>query len=125
MIISIDTNRLIGLFATVNVLVNPNNDLVQSVLSMMIERGKYFFFALGPSGAVTAFKSEMQQDNLSRIRANLHHIKVSKTTDSQYAKAISNFAENPEPRGTMLNWVCRDNALYLDLTGDTIELNPA
>ena len=25
----------------------------------------------------------------------------------------------------MLNWVCRDNVEYLDLTGDTIELNPA
>ena len=111
-------------FHTFNVLVNPNNVLVQSVLSMMIESGEYFFFALGRSGSVTAFKSEMQQDNLSGIKANLHRIKGSKTTDLQYARAISSFAENPEPAGTMLNWVCRDNAEYLDLTDDTIELNP-
>ena len=112
-------------FQTFNVLVNPNNLLVQTVLSMMIESGEYFFFALDPGNAVTAFKSEIQQDNLLWIKANLHRIKGSKTTERQYARAISSFVENPEPAGIMLNWVCRDKVEYLDLTGDTIELNPA
>ena len=91
----------------------------------MIESGEYFFFAISPSGAVTTFKTELQQDNLSGIKANLYRIKGSKTTDRQYAKAIASFIENPQPAGTMLNWVCRDNLKYLDLAGDTIELNPA
>ncbi|MBF0526404.1 MAG: hypothetical protein HQK56_15070, partial [Deltaproteobacteria bacterium] len=112
-------------FQTFNVLVNPNNVFIQSVLSMMIESGEYFFFALSPRGGVTAFKSEVQQDNLLWIKLNLHRIKNSRTTDHQYARAISSFAKNLEPAGTMLNWVCRDNMEYLDLTGDTIFLNPS
>lgn len=112
-------------FQTFNALVNPNNLLAQTVLSMMIESGEYFFFAISPSGAVTAFKTEIQQDNLSGIKANLYRINASKTTDRQYTKAIASFIENPQPAGTMLNWVCRDNLKYLDLAGDTIELNPA
>jgi hypothetical protein len=92
---------------------------------MMIESGEYFFFEVGPGGAVTAFRTEIKQDNLSEIKANLHRIKDSKTTDYQYARAMSRFTENPQPAGTMLNWVCRDDEEYLDLTGDTIEMNPA
>jgi hypothetical protein len=34
-------------FKTYNVLVNPNNPIVQTVLTTMIESGDYFFFALG------------------------------------------------------------------------------
>lgn len=111
-------------FQTFNVLVNPNNPIVRTVLNMMLESGEYFFFAISPSGPVTAFKSQMQQDNLLGIKANLRRIKGSQTTDPQYARAISSFAKSPEPPGTMLNWVCRDNVEYLDLTGDTMELNP-
>lgn len=33
-------------FQTYNVLVNPNNRLVMAVLSLMVERGDYFFFAV-------------------------------------------------------------------------------
>ena len=33
-------------FQTFNALVNPNNLLAQTVLSMMIESGEYFFFAI-------------------------------------------------------------------------------
>jgi len=111
-------------FQTFNVLVNPNNFLVQTVLSEMIGSGEYFFLAVSPGGSVTAFKSEVEGDNLSGIKAHLDRIKGSRTTDRQYARAVSGFAENPEPAGIMLNWVCRDNVEYLDLTGDTIELNP-
>ena len=112
-------------FQTFNALVNPYIFLAQTVLSMLIESGEYFFFAISPSGAVTAFKTEIQQDNLAGIKANLYRIKYSKTTDRQYAEAIDSFIENPQPPGTMLNWICRDKIKYLDLTGDTIELNPA
>jgi hypothetical protein len=112
-------------FQTYNVLVNPNNNLAQTVLRMMIESGEYFFFAISPSGSVTAFKTEIQQDNLPGIKANLHSINSSKTTDRQYNRALSVFVEKPQPPGTMLNWVCRDNVDYLDLTGDVINLNPS
>jgi hypothetical protein len=35
------------------------------------------------------------------------------------------FEKNPQPAGTLLNWVCRDNVEYLDLTKDRLELTPA
>ena len=112
-------------FKKFNVLVNPNNPLVQSVLTMMIESGEYFFFALSPNNSATTFRSEIGQDTLCGIEANLARIKASKTSNSEYERAISNFIKNPEPPGTMLNWVCRDNMEYLDLAGDTIALNPS
>lgn len=112
-------------FKKFNVLVNPNNPLVQSVLSMMIESGEYFFFALSPNNSATAFKSEIGQETLCGIEAYLPRIKASKTSDSQYDRAISDFLKNPEPPGTMLDWVCRDNMEYLDLSRDTVTLNPS
>ena len=46
-------------YATFNVLVNPNNPVVQAVLNKMFETGDYFFFAVDPKGSVTAFRSEL------------------------------------------------------------------
>ena len=113
-------------FQTYNVLVNPNNPLVQTVLKTMLSSGDYFFFALAPnSGHVTAFRSEVGQETLMNLKTNLSRIQNSMTTDSQYRQALSSFAKNPDPESVMLNWVCRDNIDYLDLTKDTMELTPA
>ena len=112
-------------FATYNVLINPNNVLVQAVLERMIDDGDYFFFSLEASGRVTAFRAEIGQETLSRIRANRARIRQSTTTETEYRKALSAFAANPEPEGTLLYWVCRDTIDYLDLTHDRLELNPA
>jgi len=114
-------------FQTFNALVNPNNPLAQTVLNLMIEGGEYFFFAINPRGSVTAFKTEMQRNSLpdlTGIKENIHRIKGSRTTASQYEKAVSLFVKKPDPPGIMLNWVCRDNVEYLDLTGDVITLAP-
>lgn len=111
-------------FATYNVLVNPNNPLVQAVLTTMVEGGDYFFFAVS-RGAATAFRSEIGQENLSGLKANLPRIQRSTTTGSQHEKAVSAFERNPEPPGTLLSWACRDNLDYLDLTSDRFDLAPA
>ncbi len=110
---------------TYNVLVNPNNPLVQAVLNRMIADGEYFFFALAASGRVTTFRTEIGQETLSQVKANLARIEQSTTTEAQYHRALVAFAENPEPEGTLLHWVCRDNLDYLDLTKDRLELTPA
>src|SRR6266849_52637 len=39
-------------YQTYNVLINPNNLLVQTVLRTMLDDGDYFFFALSPQGHV-------------------------------------------------------------------------
>lgn len=111
-------------FATYNVLINPNNSLVQAVLEHMIDDGDYFFFSLEESGRVTAFRAEIGQETLAGIKANRSRIRQSTTTETEYRQALLAFAVNPEPEGTLLHWVCRDTIDYLDLSCDRLQLNP-
>ena len=71
-------------FKTYNVLVTPNNPLVRVVLTMMVESGDYFFFALNSDGGLTAFRSELGEANLAGLTTNLPRIRRSATTDVQY-----------------------------------------
>jgi hypothetical protein len=112
-------------YDTFNVLVNPNNPVVQTVLNRMLETGDYFFFAVDPKGSVTTFRSELGQDDLAGLKTNLPLIKNAKTTDAQYRTAVALFEKNPDPPGRMLNWVCRDDTDYLDLSRHREELTPA
>ena len=112
-------------FGTWNLLINPNNQLVQAVLTRMLEDGDYFFFALSPEGRATAFRSEVGQDLLSYVKANLPRLLDSTTGEAQYELACLSFAGNPRPPGPLLHWVCRDRMEYLDLSTDRLELNPA
>lgn len=111
-------------YETFNVLVNPNNPVVQTVLNRMLETGDYFFFAVDPKGSVTAFRSELGQEDLTGLKTNLPLIQNAKTTDAQYRKAVSPFERNPDSPGRMLNWICRDDTDYLDLSQHRQELNP-
>ena len=112
-------------FKTYNVLVNPNHPLVRTVLTTMVESGDYFFFALGPNGSATAFRSAIGQADLAGLQTNLPRIQRSTTTEAQYRKAVSSFEKNPQPVGVLLNWVCRDSIECLDLTKDRLDLTPA
>ena len=112
-------------FQTYNVLVNPNNPLVQAVLTQMLEGGDYFFFALTPDNHVTTFRVEIGDDILTELTANLARIRNSTTTEGQYQRAVASFSKHPHPEGILLNWVCRSNLEYLDLTTDRVVLNPA
>jgi hypothetical protein len=98
---------------------------VRTVMDMMIENGEYFFFAISSSGSATSFKKEIHEGSPDDLMVTFRHVKGSTTTDRQYEKVVASFAKNPDPPGTMLTWVCRDEPDYLDLTGDTIQLNPA
>ena len=112
-------------FETYNVLANPNNPMVQTVLSTMIESGDYFFFAISANGNATAFRSEIGQANLAGLKAHLPRVQNSTTTDAQYRQSLSQFAKSPLPAGRLLNWVCRDDVDYLDLTRECLDLSPA
>jgi hypothetical protein len=111
-------------FETYNVLVNPNNPLVRTVLTTMVDSGDYFFFALNANGTATAFRSEIGQENLVGLKTNLPRIQRSTTTATQYRRAVSAFEKHPEPPGVMLQWVCQENVEYLDLTKDRLQLTP-
>jgi hypothetical protein len=113
-------------FQAYNVLLNPNNPIVQTVLQTMMESGDYFFFTLDESsGSVTTFRSEIGKDTLINLTNNWQRIQQSTTTDSQYLQGVIHFVKNPSPKGKLLQWVCSDNIDYLDLTQDRLELKPA
>jgi hypothetical protein len=112
-------------FATYNVLINPSDQVAQSVLDEMVTSGDYFFFALDDDRRATAFRSSIGRDNLAGLKANMHRIRGSATTDAQYRQAVAQFSRRPEPPGTLLSWVCRGQPEYLDLEQDRLVLRPA
>ena len=112
-------------FQTYNVLINPNNLIVQAVLRTMLDDGEYFFFALHPQGQVTAFRAAIGSDSLAVLRANRARLQASTTTDAQYQQTLTSFAAHPGPAGILLPWVCRETVAALDLTTDRLPLTPA
>ena len=50
---------------------------------------------------------------------------ISRNDRNGGALLTGTFRRNPIPAGTLLNWVCRDNPDFLDLTGDAMALSPA
>jgi hypothetical protein len=111
-------------FETYHVLVNPSNSLAQTVLTSMVESGEYFFFAFAPNRRMTAFRTELGDATLTGLIANMARIQGSTTTERQYQHALAQFRRHPSPPGHVLEWVCRDNLDYLDLTEDRLEMNP-
>ncbi|MGA7953744.1 MAG: hypothetical protein WCA07_09520 [Gloeobacterales cyanobacterium] len=65
-----------------NVLLNPNNPIVQKVLQTMIVSEDCFFFTLDQSsGNVTAFHSEIGRSTLINLTNHWQRIQQSTTTD--------------------------------------------
>ena len=111
-------------FKTYNVLVNPNNPLVRTVLTTMVESGDYYFFALDTSGSATVFRSAIGEADVAGLSTTLPRIRRSTTTEAQYERAVAAFEKNPQPPGVLLPWVCRDTSDALDLTTDRLDLTP-
>jgi len=112
-------------FATYNVLLNPNNPLVRTVVRSMVERGGYFVLAIDDRQQVTAFRADIGPPGLSGLSDNYRRIQQSSTTEAQYRKALAHYNRRPHLPGRMLAWVCRDDTGYLDLTTHRIEMAPA
>lgn len=112
-------------FKTYSVLVNPNNPIVRKVLTFMVKSGDYFFFELDSESKATVFRSEIAAENLAGLTTNLPRIKKSKTTKEQYEQAVSLFETRMDSPEVLVDWVCRDNIEYLDLTEDRLEMKPS
>jgi hypothetical protein len=111
-------------FKTYDVLVNPNNYMVKTVLNIMTENKDYFFFVLNPDNKAITFRSVMETENLAGLKDNMPKIMGANTTDDEYNKISEAFKKNSASRENILNWVCRNNIYYLDLSEDRIEINP-
>ena len=112
-------------FKTYNVLVNPANPIVRTVIATMVESGDFFFFLLDSENHVTAFRSAIGQADLVNLETHLPRLLVSTTSAAQYERTVRAFARHPEPPGDQLTWVCRDRIDYLDLSTDRLDMTPA
>lgn len=109
-------------FATYNVLLNPSNPLVQSVVRSMVERGGYFILAVSPERRATAFRADFGKDDLQGFRDHYQRILHSTTSEARYRRAHTQFRRQSIPPGHVLNWVCRDDEKYLEPASDPLEL---
>ncbi len=112
-------------FDTYNVLVNPNNLVVRTVLATMVQSENYCFFVLTTNGSATAFRSDLGQDDLAGLKTNLPRIQQAQTTEAQYRHTVALFENNSQPAGALVPWVCHDEAAYLDLTTDRLDMTPS
>ena len=80
------------------------------------------FFNLNPDDKVDAFRAADR--NLAGMADNLPRMQAATTTNKEYETGVQAFRKNPDPPGMVLNWVCRDNPDYLNLTNDTVSLAP-
>lgn len=110
---------------TYNALLNPSSELVKTVLETMVENKDYFFLSMSPTGMVTTFRADIGEENLAGLKDNLDRILDSETTDEQYERCLTKFKKTPTVPGVLVNWVCRDDEDYLDLTDDRLDLNPS
>lgn len=111
-------------FERFNILLNPNNPLVQSVLKHMVNTNDYFILARGEQGKVTTFRSEPHHDTLYYLAQDIDRILTSTTTDEQYLNMVTRFMKNPNPPGKLLRLVCHETLEYLDLSRDRHEIKP-
>jgi hypothetical protein len=109
--------------ATYHALLNPASPVVRHVLNLMAAAKDYVFFSLDTSagGSMVCFRSELHVSGFAEL---LPLIMNATTTAEQYQWAVAAFSRRPDPPGLVLNWVCREELEYLDLTTDRLELKP-
>ena len=110
--------------ATYHGLVPAGNPIIQAVIETMLDTQDYFFFAINPDQTVTAFRSQFEAQDLAGLRTNQEQFGEDSCSLEQYESAVKTFTKNPDPPGTVMNWVCRNNWDYLDLKKYPLDLNP-
>jgi hypothetical protein len=86
-------------FATYYVLINPSDPVAQTVLKAMVTSGDCFFFALDGDRRTTVFRSSIGKDNLAGLKANIHRIRGSATTDAQHRQRSRSSGSGRSCRG--------------------------
>lgn len=103
----------------------PSNPIVQAVISRMLETEDYFFFAINPDQSVTAFRSHLEAADLAGLRTNRDRFKEAHASSEDYERAVNAFTKRPDPPGQVMEWVCRHNWEYLNLTEHRLDLTPS
>jgi hypothetical protein len=108
-----------------HVLLNPGSPVVQQVLGLMLARDDYFILVIGADDQACAFRADAGQESLAGLKPHLPRIRNSTTTEAQYGEALAAFERDPSPPGRVLEWICRDDVICLDLSADRVELRPS
>lgn len=110
-------------------LINPGNPFVQDVLTMMLEMEEYFFFTLNPDNSVMAFRAQYCLQTMLNIKTDLAGLDVFEAMGfdrdcsvEQYEEAVQRHAETLQSPGRPMTWTCRDNADYLDMRKNRLEI---
>ena len=111
-------------YATYHGLVDLGNPLIKKVISTMVEKEEYFFFAINPDQTVTAFRSQLDPPVLDALKTNFERYGKTSESPQCYEKLCDEFKKKPDPSGRVFNWVCRNDPSYLDLTVNRLELTP-
>ena len=111
--------------AIYNGLVSAGNPIIQAVITKMVETRDYFFFAISPDNTVTAFRSQLENENLAGLKTNQEKYKSTICDVDKYENTVKLFTKNPDPKGEVMQWVCRTNWDYLDLSKNRLELSPS
>jgi hypothetical protein len=109
---------------TYHVLVNPNNPVIKAVLSALIERRHYFVFVVDAANNPTTFRADLDPGRVAKLSDYLRRAMQSTTSLRQYDEVVAQFRQHPSPPGEVLEWVCRDNADYLDYTQHRLVISP-
>lgn len=110
--------------ATYHGLVPAGNPIIQAVIDTMLHTQDYFFFAINPDQTVTAFRSQFSIHDPAGLRTNQEQFSDGTCSSEHYELAVEAFTKSPDPPGTVMNWVCRNNWDYLDLKRYPLDLNP-
>ena len=93
--------------------------MVQAVITRMLATEDYFFFAINPDQAVTAFRSRLESGDLAGLRANQERFKDAHCPSTEYERAVVAFAKKPDPPGQVMEWVCRQSRCNMGLKQDS------
>jgi len=107
---------------TINVLVNPANIEVRRALAVMLARRHYFVIAIRPEHRPIVFRADLARDSFELLTAFGHRAHCSTTTEAEYQDIVTQFRKKPTPQGEVLEWVCRDDAEYLDLSHNRVDI---
>ena len=110
-------------FAQHSVLVNPSSQLVLKAIESMIVERDYFCFILSPDGRASAFRMNIGEGHLAGMLDGLPMMQSTRTPQSSYESCVQEFRQVANPTEVKtLDWVCRDDPVYLDLELDAFTL---
>jgi len=111
-------------FKTFHTLIPMQNPIVLSVIDKMIETQDYFFFAIDPAQTVTAFRSQMEVNDLASLKTNRIKFEGTECRPEIYEKAVEIYRSEMGEDEEYMEWVCRSNWDYLDIEKYPLDLTP-